>query len=68
MSNLRTKLLRSDQVLDKLKDAGLDDLDQNWLNNMCRIRSIPYTIVGRFRRFREDVIDTMISRWAEDAK
>lgn len=68
MSNHRTKLLRSDQVLDKLKDAGLDDLDQNWLNNMCRLKSIPFTIVGRFRRFREDAIDTMIARWAEDAR
>lgn len=63
----RTKLLRSDQVLNKLRDAGLDDLDQNWLNNMCRLKAIPFTIVGRFRRFREDAIDLMIAQWTEDA-
>ena len=62
------KLLRSDQVLEKLHAFGLTDLDDGWLNNMCRNRSIPFTKVGKFRRFREDAIDTMVERWAADAR
>ena len=62
------RLLRSEQVLEKLHAAGLDDLDIRWLNHICSQRKIHYTLVGKYRRFREDAVDKMVARWLEDAR
>ena len=60
-------LLRADQVLQKLHALGMDDLNDNWLDHMVKTASIPSVRIGKFRRFREDVIDTQISEWLADA-
>jgi hypothetical protein len=62
-----TKLLRGDQVLEKLRGLGMDDLNDDWLNNMCRTKRLPYTLVGRYRRFREDEVDKVVAGWMDAA-
>ena len=58
-----TTFLTIDQVVARLHEAGLTDLNRKWVTNQCDRRQIPYTIVGTKRRIRSDVIEARLADW-----
>lgn len=62
-----TNLLDIEQVVTKLHGAGLKDLNDKWVKNQADRGNLPFTIVARKRRFREDLIDQMIMDWCNEA-
>lgn len=61
------KLLDADKVLERLHEAGLEDLTRKYVTNQMDRGLIPYTKVGNVRRVRSDVVDHLVKEWLEDA-
>ncbi len=61
------RLLRTDQVVEKLQGIGMTDVNVTWVNNRIDRGQLPCTKVGKYRRVREDVLEKMIMRWYRDA-
>jgi hypothetical protein len=60
-------LLDYEQVVTVLHTAGLRDLDRGWVRNQADRGFIPFVVVARRRRFREDLIRQMIQDWSDAA-
>ncbi|WP_170372822.1 hypothetical protein [Ruegeria arenilitoris] len=63
-----TRLLTADQVVEKFEEAGLNDVGKSWLKNQADRGELPYVVVARKRRFRQDLIEEIIYQWCEEAK
>lgn len=63
-----TKLLTADQVVEKIEAAGLTDVGKSWVRSQADRGELPYVVVAKKRRFREDLIDEIIYQWCEEAK
>lgn len=64
----QVRLLRWDQVVEKLHALGMDDVNKTWVDNKTNRGELPFVKVGKYRRYREDLLDKVIEKWVRDAK
>lgn len=62
-----TNLLDTDQVVARLHGAGLVDLNRKWVQNQADRGALPFVVVARRRRFRQDLIEAIIKDWCDQA-
>lgn len=62
-----TTLLNKEEVVALLHAAGLKDLNGKWVQNQADRGALPFVIVARRRRFRQDIIEMMIKDWCDRA-
>lgn len=60
-------LLEYDSALAVFHEAGLTDLDVNWLRGQAEIGKIPSTVIARKRRFLKEELDKVIAGYTADA-
>ena len=62
-----TNLMDAAQVVARLQSAGLTDLNEKWVKNQADRGVLPFVVVARRRRFREDLIEAVIKDWCDQA-
>jgi hypothetical protein len=62
-----TKLLDGPEVAAKLVEAGLSDITATWVKGQADRGMIPFVVVRRRRRYREDLIQQIVEQWSRIA-
>jgi hypothetical protein len=62
-----SNLLDGGQVAQKFQSFGLRDLNARWVKGQADRGMLPYVVVNRKRRYREDLIDQIIQQWSDAA-
>jgi hypothetical protein len=55
------------QAVEFLRSKGLEDVNEKWISNRCDRGQIPYTVLGRKRRVRSDVMKKIVAEWIREA-